>query len=93
MRSDGAVETVMRWILVALAVPALLLALLWLAATADLLSRPQHRAPGRTVAERCAGPVRIVAVAEADHNDATLCSGDQFVGAVIDLATRVRDSL
>jgi pimeloyl-ACP methyl ester carboxylesterase len=53
--------------------------------TADSIVPP---AQSRAVAERAAGPVRLVAVAGADHNDASLLAGDQLVDAVADLADR-----
>ncbi|HET6533920.1 MAG TPA: alpha/beta fold hydrolase [Actinoplanes sp.] len=51
--------------------------------TADSIVPP---AQSRTVAEHAAGPVRVVAVAGADHNDAVLLTGAQLVAAVRDLA-------
>jgi uncharacterized protein len=43
----------------------------------------------RTVAERAAGPVRVVVVDGADHNDPALVHGVQVIGAVVDLADRI----
>ena len=54
--------------------------------TADTVVPP---AQSRAVAGRAAGPVRVVAVAGADHNDASLLSGRQLVDAVVDLAGAV----
>ena len=42
----------------------------------------------RTVARRAAGPVRVVVVDGADHNDPALTDG-AVVGAVVELAARV----
>jgi len=41
-------------------------------------------AQSRAVAEAAAGPVRVVAVEGADHNDASLLAGDQLIAAVLD---------
>jgi fermentation-respiration switch protein FrsA (DUF1100 family) len=54
--------------------------------TADSLVPPEQ---SRAVADRAAGPVRVVAVAGADHNDAALLWGQQLVDAVVDLADQV----
>ena len=54
--------------------------------TADSIVPP---AQSRAVAERAAGPVRLVAVPGADHNDASLLAGDQLVDAVAELAGQV----
>jgi uncharacterized protein len=43
----------------------------------------------RAVAEAAAGPVRLVRVEGADHNDRALLDGDQLVGAVVALADEV----
>jgi alpha-beta hydrolase superfamily lysophospholipase len=43
----------------------------------------------RRVAEAAAGPVRVVPVAGADHNDMSLLDGPQLVGAVVALADEV----
>jgi pimeloyl-ACP methyl ester carboxylesterase len=51
--------------------------------TADSIVPP---AQSITVADRAAGPVRVVAVDGADHNDASLLAGAQLVDAVGDLA-------
>ena len=40
-------------------------------------------------ADSAAGPVRLVTVEGAGHNDASLLAGDQLVDAVSDLADRV----
>jgi fermentation-respiration switch protein FrsA (DUF1100 family) len=45
----------------------------------------------RTVAERAAGPVRVVVVDGADHNDPALFDGPQIVDAVVGLADRLSD--
>jgi uncharacterized protein len=42
----------------------------------------------RTVAGRAAGPVRVVALPGADHNDAALIHGPEVVAAVVDAAPR-----
>lgn len=54
--------------------------------TADSIVPP---AQSREVAERAAGPLTLVAVAGADHNDAALLDGDQIVAAVVGLADRI----
>ena len=54
--------------------------------TADSIVPP---AQSRAVADRAAGPVRLVAVEGADHNDATLLAGPQLVDAVRDLVNQV----
>jgi hypothetical protein len=41
------------------------------------------------VAGDAAGPVRLIAVNGADHNDASLLAGEQLVDAVRDLADRI----
>jgi fermentation-respiration switch protein FrsA (DUF1100 family) len=46
-------------------------------------------AQSRTVAEDAAGPVRVVAVEGADHNDAALAAGPQLIAAVRDLAEQI----
>jgi fermentation-respiration switch protein FrsA (DUF1100 family) len=46
-------------------------------------------AQSRRVAEAAAGPVRLVAVNGADHNDPALLNGDELVGAIVDLAGQV----
>jgi hypothetical protein len=51
--------------------------------TADTIVPP---AQSRAVAERAAGPVRVVAVEGADHNDASLLNGQQLINAVVELA-------
>ena len=43
-------------------------------------------AQSRSVADRAAGPVRVVEIAGADHNDAVLTHGADLVAAVVDLA-------
>jgi pimeloyl-ACP methyl ester carboxylesterase len=53
--------------------------------TADTIVPP---AQSRTVAERAAGEVRVVAVEGADHNDASLLNGRQLISAIVDLADR-----
>lgn len=54
--------------------------------TADSIVPPAH---SRTVAARAAGPVHVVAVDGADHNDPSLLAGDQLIDAVVALADRV----
>jgi uncharacterized protein len=54
--------------------------------TADSIVPP---AQSRTVAEHAAGPVRVVAVEGAGHNDAVLLTGPQLIAAVRDLAARI----
>ncbi|HEV8172838.1 MAG TPA: alpha/beta fold hydrolase [Actinoplanes sp.] len=54
--------------------------------TADSIVPP---AQSVTVAGNAAGPVRLVAVNGADHNDASLLAGEQLVDAVRDLADRI----
>jgi fermentation-respiration switch protein FrsA (DUF1100 family) len=51
--------------------------------TADSIVPP---AQSVAVADNAAGPVRVVAVAGADHNDASLLNGRQLVNAIADLA-------
>ena len=41
------------------------------------------------VADSAAGPVRVVAVEGADHNDASLLNGDQLIDAIADLAAEM----
>ncbi|MBC6470582.1 alpha/beta hydrolase [Actinomadura alba] len=48
-------------------------------------------AESREVARRAAGPVRLVAVRGADHNDRVLLDGPQLIDAVVDLAARPAD--
>jgi fermentation-respiration switch protein FrsA (DUF1100 family) len=51
--------------------------------TADTVVPPGQ---SRAVADRAAGPVRVVAVEGADHNDASLLTGRRLIDAVADLA-------
>ena len=51
--------------------------------TADSIVPP---AQSVTVARQAAGPVRVVAVEGADHNDAALLDGRQLIDAITDLA-------
>jgi fermentation-respiration switch protein FrsA (DUF1100 family) len=51
--------------------------------TADSVVPPAHSV---AVAGSAAGPVRLVAVEGADHNDASLLTGDQLITAIVDLA-------
>jgi fermentation-respiration switch protein FrsA (DUF1100 family) len=51
--------------------------------TADTIVPP---AQSLSVAGRAAGPVRVVAVEGADHNDTVLVQGPQLIKAVVDLA-------
>jgi hypothetical protein len=46
-------------------------------------------AQSRTVAERAAGPVRVVELPGADHNDPALTHGPRVVDAVVELAGRI----
>jgi fermentation-respiration switch protein FrsA (DUF1100 family) len=55
--------------------------------TADSIVAP---AQSRLVADQTAGPVRVVAVDGADHNDAKLANGPPVVDAVTELVARVR---
>ncbi|MGC9668640.1 alpha/beta hydrolase [Planosporangium sp. 12N6] len=55
--------------------------------TADSVVPPGQ---SRTVATRAGGPLRVVAVEGADHNDPVLLDGAPVVGAVVDLADRIR---
>ena len=54
--------------------------------TADTLIPP---AQSKTVAKKAAGPVRLIAVEGADHNDKSLLDGPQLTDAVANLATDV----
>ncbi|MEU6041212.1 alpha/beta fold hydrolase [Actinomadura sp. NPDC047616] len=51
--------------------------------TADSIVPPEQ---SREVARRAAGPVRVVAVPGADHNDLVLLDGPELVAAVAELA-------
>lgn len=53
--------------------------------TADSIVPP---AQSRAVAGRAAGPIRLVAVDGADHNDTSLLAGEQLIDAVVELANR-----
>ena len=55
--------------------------------TADTVVPP---AQSLTVADHAGGPVTVVAVAGADHNDAVLLDGPQLIGTVSALADAVR---
>jgi uncharacterized protein len=44
----------------------------------------------RKVARRAAGPVEVIEIAGADHNDFALLAGAELVGAVVSLAEEVR---
>jgi uncharacterized protein len=55
--------------------------------TADSIVPP---AQSVIVANKAAGPVRLVAVAGADHNDPALLTGSQLLEAIQDLADRIR---
>ncbi|MGH3656243.1 MAG: alpha/beta hydrolase, partial [Micromonosporaceae bacterium] len=44
----------------------------------------------RSVAEAAAGPVTVVKVAGADHNDSRLLEGALLIDAVVALAERIR---
>lgn len=54
--------------------------------TADSIVPP---AQSRAVATAAGGPVEVVAVRGADHNDPALLDGDPIVTAVVDLAQRI----
>ena len=54
--------------------------------SADSIVAPTQ---SRAVAERAAGPVSVVVVAGADHNDPDLVDGPDLVGAVVALAGRI----
>jgi len=54
--------------------------------TADSVVPP---AQSVSVAGSAAGPVRVVAVAGADHNDAALLNGGQLINAIADLAAEI----
>jgi len=54
--------------------------------TADTLIPPTQ---SKTVAQKAAGPVRLIAVEGADHNDESLLAGPQLIDAVTNLATEV----
>jgi pimeloyl-ACP methyl ester carboxylesterase len=54
--------------------------------TADSIVPP---AQSVTVADKAAGPVRVVAVEGADHNDGALLDGQQLINAVADLAVEL----
>jgi uncharacterized protein len=53
----------------------------------DSVVPPEH---SLAVAAAAAGPTRVVRVDGADHNDRDLLDGAELVGAVIDLADRIR---
>jgi uncharacterized protein len=44
----------------------------------------------RTVARHAAGPVSVVAVSGADHNDRALLDGPQLIDAIVALADATR---
>ncbi|HLL69631.1 MAG TPA: alpha/beta fold hydrolase [Micromonosporaceae bacterium] len=54
--------------------------------TADSIVPPEQ---SQAVAERAGGPVRLIAVDGADHNDPALVQGPKVIGAVRDLVTGV----
>jgi len=54
--------------------------------TADSIIPPEQ---SREVASRAAGPVEVVAVEGADHNDPVLFDGPPLIGAVVALADRL----
>lgn len=54
--------------------------------TADSIVPPGH---STTVAHRAAGPVWLVAVDGADHNDPALLNGPQLIAAIADLTGRI----
>ncbi len=53
---------------------------------ADAIVPPEQ---SQEVADRAAGPVEVVRVAGADHNDPVLAEGPALIGAVVDLADRL----
>jgi fermentation-respiration switch protein FrsA (DUF1100 family) len=53
--------------------------------TADALVPPES---SRLVAERAGGPVAVVAVDGADHNDPDLVAGPELISAAVELAGR-----
>ena len=55
--------------------------------TADSIVPPDQ---SRTVARRAGGPVRVVEVSGADHNDRALLHGPQIIGAITTLANATR---
>lgn len=55
--------------------------------TADRIVPPSE---SRAVAAAAAGPVRVVEVAGADHNDTALLNGPELVEAILDAAARER---
>lgn len=57
--------------------------------SADTIVPPEQSA---AVAAAAGGPVRVVEVVGADHNDAALLEGNELVAAVFDLALIVRSS-
>jgi uncharacterized protein len=52
--------------------------------TADSVVPPDQ---SRAVADAAAGPVTVVELRDADHNDPVLLAGDRVVGAVVDLVS------
>lgn len=54
--------------------------------SADSIVPPEH---SRAVATAAGGPVDVVTVPGADHNDPVLLDGDTLIAAVVDLAERV----
>lgn len=54
--------------------------------TADATVPP---AQSRTVAQRAGGPVTVVAIAGADHNDASLLAGPELITAIVALADQM----
>jgi pimeloyl-ACP methyl ester carboxylesterase len=55
--------------------------------TADWIVPPEQ---SREVARRAAGPVRLVEVPGADHNDRVLLDGPQLIDAVVELTGAAR---
>jgi hypothetical protein len=53
--------------------------------SADTIVPPEQ---SRAVAEAAAGPVRVVEIAGADHNDPVLVAGSRVVDAVVELVSR-----
>lgn len=52
--------------------------------TGDSIVPPEQ---SRAVADAAAGPVTVVELRDADHNDPVLVTGDRVVGAVVDLVS------
>ncbi|MFB4291899.1 alpha/beta hydrolase [Nonomuraea sp. ATR24] len=57
--------------------------------SADTIVPPEQ---SRAVAGAAGGPVTVVEVPGAGHNDPALLTGPELIGAVVDLADRIRDT-